>query len=454
MPQVASEAPAPAYKPSLPNPARLGPSSGRAPATPFESLFGDDPQAPSDQPSPPPANSDPRGAQSNSADGPSQATDSNAASTNDSKATQAADNTTTQPASDAKFNNAGKAVFTALVAKVSKGASADKTNADDKAGEQTAAGDSSKPTVDANATGSPTLPDPTAVVASDSVQTIAPVAALVTASLSDATRQAAPAAAQAAIGAVGTFKTKSDAAPGKLADDSNPSTKAEPTPQASGKLQPAAGDADKQAAAPPHDESVINNQRTAAEAPPAIAIDARAAAPNVTGDTVQQAALTAPSQNAAAAANPSPASQLAPQVLAVPLAGIAVEIAGKALVGKNRFEIRLDPPELGRIEVRLDVDRDGNTTTRLIAERSDTLDLLRRDSSGLERALQDAGLKTADNGLQFSLRDRSMGRDPNNTPAPGSAQIVVQDDLLPAADIAPRNYGRLTGLGGGIDIRV
>jgi flagellar hook-length control protein FliK len=73
------------------------------------------------------------------------------------------------------------------------------------------------------------------------------------------------------------------------------------------------------------------------------------------------------------------------------------------------------PPELGRIEVRLAVDRDGHTTTSLIADHSDTLDLLRRDASGLERALQDAGLKTADNSLQFSLRDQSTGQQQSNT---------------------------------------
>ena len=57
----------------------------------------------------------------------------------------------------------------------------------------------------------------------------------------------------------------------------------------------------------------------------------------------------------------------------------------------HRFEIRLDPPELGRIDVRLDVDRDGNVTSRLVIERADTYDLLRRDASTLERALQNAG---------------------------------------------------------------
>jgi flagellar hook-length control protein FliK len=142
------------------------------------------------------------------------------------------------------------------------------------------------------------------------------------------------------------------------------------------------------------------------------------------------------------------------QAAAVPLAGVAIQIASMAQAGTNHFEIRLDPPELGRIEVRLAVDRDGHTTTSLIADRSDTLDLLRRDASGLERALQDAGLKTADNSLQFSLRDQSTGQQQSNTPAPRTAQIVVPDSTLPMTDATQSNYSRLAGLRGGIDIRV
>src|SRR5262249_57700265 len=45
--------------------------------------------------------------------------------------------------------------------------------------------------------------------------------------------------------------------------------------------------------------------------------------------------------------------------IAVPIAGIAAEIAGRAHAGRSRFEIRLDPPELGRIDVQLDVDSGG-----------------------------------------------------------------------------------------------
>ncbi|HEX3709417.1 MAG TPA: flagellar hook-length control protein FliK, partial [Pseudolabrys sp.] len=133
---------------------------------------------------------------------------------------------------------------------------------------------------------------------------------------------------------------------------------------------------------------------------------------------------------------------------------IAIEIAGKALAGKNRFEIRLDPPELGRIEVRLDVDRDGNATTHMVADRADTLDLLRRDSSGLERALQDAGLKTGDNGLQFSLRDQSMSQQQHDSNSSPNSTLLVQDDLLPITDTTKSSYSRYAGMGSGVDIRI
>jgi flagellar hook-length control protein FliK len=178
--------------------------------------------------------------------------------------------------------------------------------------------------------------------------------------------------------------------------------------------------------------------------------DAATASPKMTMDTGTQSPAITPAGHAngpTALASPSAASQ----PTAIPLAGLAIEIAGKALAGKNRFEIRLDPPELGRIEVRLDVDHDGNVTSRLTVDRADTYDLLRRDAAGLERALQDAGLKTADNGLQFSLRDQSANQQQANSG--DTAQLVVQDDTLPT-DVTPQIYNRLAGQGGGLDIRV
>jgi flagellar hook-length control protein FliK len=141
---------------------------------------------------------------------------------------------------------------------------------------------------------------------------------------------------------------------------------------------------------------------------------------------------------------------------AVPLSGLAVEIAGSALNGKSRFEIRLDPAELGRIDVRIDVDRSGQITSHLRVEKPETLSMLQQTAPQLQQALNDAGLKTGSGGLQFSLRDHtSSGQNGNNDQSNGNAQrlVISDEDATPAAT-AGRSYGRMLSASGGIDIRV
>ncbi len=163
-------------------------------------------------------------------------------------------------------------------------------------------------------------------------------------------------------------------------------------------------------------------------------------------DFGQAVAATAHASQQADASNPLVSAP-------VPLESVAVEFAARIQGGRNRFEIRLDPPELGRIEVRLDIDRSGQVTSRLIVDKVETLDVLRRDAHQLERALQDAGLKTSDNSLQFSLRDQSFtGR--NDQGSSDSQQMRVVDPELPATDNAPLVYGQMLRGGSGIDIRV
>jgi flagellar hook-length control protein FliK len=220
---------------------------------------------------------------------------------------------------------------------------------------------------------------------------------------------------------------------------------------AEGKAQTGPDEGDKHHVSQGRGEFITPNHRSDAGAPTPPGADVSAAA-KTSNDVPTQPLIpsSAPHASENAAAPATLVSQPGPQSAAIPLSGVAIEIAGKALAGKNRFEIRLDPPELGRIDVRLDVDRDGNVTSRLTVDRPDTLDLLRRDAAGLERALQDAGLKTANNGLQFSLRDQSMNEQQAGTP--GAAVLVANDESLPSIDVIPRY--RLAGQGSGLDIRV
>jgi hypothetical protein len=80
--------------------------------------------------------------------------------------------------------------------------------------------------------------------------------------------------------------------------------------------------------------------------------------------------------------------------------------------------------------------------------------LLQNQQPQLERALTQAGLNTADNGMQFTLRDQSFAGQNNNG---GGTQSNVAQLVIPDADLAPiqatQIYSRL-GVGSGIDIRV
>jgi flagellar hook-length control protein FliK len=139
----------------------------------------------------------------------------------------------------------------------------------------------------------------------------------------------------------------------------------------------------------------------------------------------------------------------------VPLSGLALEIAASVKNGKSSFEIRLDPADLGRIDVRIDVDRSDQVTSHLTVEKPETLSMLRQDAPQLQRALDDAGLKTGSGGLQFSLRDQSSSSQNSGNQTGGNAQrlVVSEEDTIPAA-VAGRTYGRMLGSSSGVDIRV
>jgi flagellar hook-length control protein FliK len=475
VPHFASEATTQAYKPALPNPVRAASSSDSASNSPFDSLIDDGTLAPASQPPQSPAvPPDKTAAQPDSAAQPP-------AKTKGAKAAQAKGDTKVQIAATkpdaaeaANTTEADTAAATDVTVTNGKVPGDGKTKADVNLVEQAKAGDSVKPACDGKSADGSAPAASAADPANGSTQAITPAVAVVVAPPSVALAQATPAApaavaqtvtaGQPAIIAGATPKAKAtdpeiaQSDSGNPTDDSKLSTKPALKLQNDGKPRPVPGDtsdADKPAAVYVRDDAAAATNHAATEAPQPAATDVQAVTPKTFDGLMPQAALPPQPQDA----SPAPASQaasapLTPQPPAVPLAGVAVEIAGMANAGKNRFEIRLDPPELGRIEVRLNIDRDGNTSARLIADRADTLDLLRRDPSGLERALQDAGLKTADNGLQFSLRDQTMGREQSNSPTPPVAQIVVNDSALPTIDATQSNYSRLAGLRGGIDIRV
>ncbi len=81
--------------------------------------------------------------------------------------------------------------------------------------------------------------------------------------------------------------------------------------------------------------------------------------------------------------------------------------------------------------------------------------MLRNDAPRLQQALEDAGLKTGEGGLQFSLRDQSSSgrQDDGSSGRPSQRLVIAEDDVVPP-QIAGRSYGRMLGASGGVDIRV
>jgi flagellar hook-length control protein FliK len=86
---------------------------------------------------------------------------------------------------------------------------------------------------------------------------------------------------------------------------------------------------------------------------------------------------------------------------------VAREIVRRFDGDNTTFELRLDPPELGRVEVRLDVSRDHRVTAVISADSPQALTELSRHARDLEQMLNDAGLQLSDSGLSFDLRQGS-----------------------------------------------
>ncbi len=120
---------------------------------------------------------------------------------------------------------------------------------------------------------------------------------------------------------------------------------------------------------------------------------------------------------------------------------IAFELARQTSEGNTRFQIRLDPAELGRIDVQLDIDKSGQVNARLVVEKAETLDLMQRDQRGLEKALHQAGLDSAKTNLEFSLKQNNggdsqqQGRNGNGRQAQGNNGLAESSDVPPTINL-------------------
>lgn len=160
--------------------------------------------------------------------------------------------------------------------------------------------------------------------------------------------------------------------------------------------------------------------------------------------TAQPPAGPAPALAAALQANAGGgeiARAVAPQISAAIGAG----------PGSGRIELRLDPPELGKIEISLEI-TDQSLRATLAAERPATNELLRRHSEILLAQLQQAGFTGID--LQFAGNRAGQrgGAQPGEAPRPAFAG---DPDVPPHGDNADLPAGRVAWrTTDGLDLRL
>lgn len=155
-------------------------------------------------------------------------------------------------------------------------------------------------------------------------------------------------------------------------------------------------------------------------------------------------AVAAPTGAAQATATPAPApASPAPPRTPVPAepAALAIRMARHLESGEQRFQMRLDPAELGRVDVDLSVDENGRVKAHLSVERPEALQILQRDGRELIRALTDQGLRLDGSSISFSLRDgRGDGQDQHRDgwrPGRGGLAAAAQAPGAIAAAAAP-----------------
>ncbi len=116
---------------------------------------------------------------------------------------------------------------------------------------------------------------------------------------------------------------------------------------------------------------------------------------------------------------------------------VAVHIKKAIGEGKGQVTIQLEPAELGRIEIRLAASGDGAIRAAIMAESPETLELLQSDARALERALQDAGIRTNSDSLSFNLRGEGQNgkfseQERNGGPRETDDQGQLDDSALGA----------------------
>jgi len=167
-------------------------------------------------------------------------------------------------------------------------------------------------------------------------------------------------------------------------------------------------------------------------------------------DTTLLAAQNSPTTNSSNAA-PTDAG-LRPALIALPASEqVAINLKQALKTGSDEIQIQLKPASLGTIDVKLNVNHDGRLSAVISADRSDTLNLLKQDSSNLQQSLRDAGFNADSGSLSFNLRGDSQSFAQNAAPQTPMTNSARTFSDLPIASTLSRTLRQHLGA---VDIQV
>ncbi|HPA37852.1 MAG TPA: flagellar hook-length control protein FliK [Phenylobacterium sp.] len=276
--------------------------------------------------------------------------------------------------------------------------------------------------------------------------------------------------------------TDEDAPPPALAAEASALAAPAPAPERPA-AKPSRAEAARKDAAPTGPRAALAQAPAATEAAqPAVAVTSATTAPTAEGQagTVEAAApkddaplkadapdtLAQPAGAAAAQAEQTHASSAAatpvrgsPETVAALAAQIVKKLEGRS----TRFDVELNPADLGRVDVRIEIGAHGRMTATMSFENPQAAAELRSRADELQKSLEQAGFDIA-GGLQFDVandqRQASQGQPDQSAGANGGqargrafqAALDTADDSASAALTSALAYRSRPATG--VDIRI
>lgn len=197
--------------------------------------------------------------------------------------------------------------------------------------------------------------------------------------------------------------------------------------------------------------STASSAGNAANSPDAAASNAAVSASAAASGAAAASSAPSPVPLQTLAATPSTAPPTQTPLPFTPIADqVALTLKQAAADGSGNIKIQLKPESLGAIDVSLNVAHDGRVTAVITADRSDTLNMLKQDSSALQQSLRDAGLQADSSSLSFNLSSDSQPNLSQNTSeettSNGSSGTSDDEPVIGTVTAAPtlrRHAGRV-----------